>query len=345
MLSLLITFFLLTIIISFTCSMMESILLSLTEPFIEARAAEGKDVHILRKIKKYSDKSLSGILSLNTIANTIGAAGVGVQATKVFGDAYFGIASACLTVLILVFGEIVPKTIGTNYWRKLAFFAGYVINFITYLMYPFIFLSRFVTKIFTKNESLNAVSREEVAALAGIGSREGVFEETETAVIQNIIQLKDKKVRDIMTPRTVIFSASEEMTIKEFLEKEIFLQHSRIPVYADSPDNITGYILKMNALERNSHHESDIPLKDIKREITVYYENFSVSGLLTLLMQKKEHIALIVDEFGGIAGIATMEDVIETLLGLEIIDEHDRQVDMQQHAKMKWEERSQDIDI
>ncbi|MDR0363863.1 MAG: hemolysin family protein [Bacteroidales bacterium] len=345
MVLLLVIFFLTTILVSFTCSMMESILLLVTEPFIEAQASEGRDVRMLRKIKKNVDKSLSGILALNTIVNTIGSAGVGVQATKVFGDAYFGIVSACLTVLILIFGEIVPKTIGANYWRQLSVFSGYIIHFITYLMYPFIFLSRFITQLFTKGENTNAISREEVVALAGIGSREGVFEERESAVIQNIIHLKDKKVRDIMTPRTVVCSASEDTTVKELLEREEFLQHSRIPVYATSPDDITGYILKMNALEEIAHDNGNISLKEIKREMIVYYENFSVSGLLASLMQKKEHIALIVDEFGSIAGIATMEDVIETLLGLEIIDEHDTQIDMQQHAKMKWEERSQDIDI
>lgn len=345
MVPLLITFILITLVVSFTCSMMETVLLSVTGPFIEAKAAEGKDVHLLRKIKQHTDKSLSGILSLNTIANTIGSAGVGVQATKVFGDAYFGIASAALTFLILVFGEIVPKTIGTTYWRQLAIPVGYIINVIRYLMYPLIFFSQFLTRIFSKNKNPNAVSREEVVALAGIGSKEGVFEETESAVIQNIIHLKDKKVRDIMTPRTVICSVSEETTVKDFLERDEFLQHSRIPVYATSPDNITGYILKMNALENFAQNNGQIKLKSLKREITIYYENFSVSGLLEQLMQRKEHIALVVDEYGSVAGIATMEDVIETLLGLEIIDEHDKEIDMQQHAKMKWEERSQEIDM
>jgi CBS domain containing-hemolysin-like protein len=246
---------------------------------------------------------------------------------------------------LFIFSEIIPKTIGTFYWRKIAFFAGYTINIITIIMYPLVFLSQFFTRLLSKSNQQNVVSREEVVAMADIGSREGVFEEKESTVIQNMIHLKDKKVRDIMTPRIVISSNSEETTLKDFFEKKTFLQHSRILIYATSPDNITGYILKMDVLEQIAQGNDHVKLKNIKRNILVYYENFSVSGLFDLLMKNKEHIALIVDEFGNIAGIATMEDIIETLIGMEIVDERDRQVDMQQLAKEQWEERSQNIDI
>ena len=337
---LLLFYLFLALVVSFVCSVMESVLLSTPKSFLNVKEKEGlKSAITFINLKNNIDRPLSAILSLNTIAHTIGAAGVGVQATKLFGEAYFGIVSAILTLLILFFSEIIPKTIGARYWRRLAFPSTVIINSMIIITYPLVIMTSFISKLFSKKESELSVSREEISALANIGAEEGIFEEKENKIIQNLIRLRTVKVSDVMTPRVVVAIADENMSLEEFLDKKEFRYYSRIPVYSKNRENITGYVFRKTVLEKLAKDEANLKLKDICREIVVVHEFQTIYSLWEVLLEKKEHIALIVDEYGGVDGIVTMEDIIETLLGLEIVDESDGIIDMQQYARDKWNER------
>jgi len=338
--ALLIFYLLLALIVSFTCSVMEAVLLSTPASFISVKEAEGhKSAALLKKIKGNLDKPLSAILSLNTIAHTIGAAGVGAQAVKIFGDAYIGLVSAILTILILILSEIIPKTIGTTYWRDLALISARVINAMIIIAYPLVVISEFITRMFAKTEGDQTVSREEVSAMAHIGTKEGVFEEKENKIIQNLIRLREVNIDSIMTPRVVVSLADENMSLEQFLKNKTFMHYSRIPVFNESRDNITGYIFRQLVFEKLAEDETNILLKDIRRNIVVVHSHQPVLSVWEMLLDRKEHIALVVDEYGGMDGIVTMEDIIESLLGLEIVDEKDKVRDMQQFARDRWNER------
>lgn len=330
----------LALFVSFLCSVMESVLLSTPLSFLNVKKENGvKSANTFIKLKENIERPLSAILSLNTIAHTIGAAGVGAEATKLFGEVYFGVISAVLTFLILIFSEIIPKTIGALYWRNLAMVSGLIINAMVFLTYPLVILTGYISKIFSRGEDEVSVSREEISAMAKIGTEEGVFEEKENRIIQNLIKLKSLNVTQIMTPRVVVAVANENMLLKDFLTDKRYLYYSRIPVYKENKDNITGYVFRQSAFEKMSDSGENLILKDVIRPIVVVSEFQTLLNAWDKLLKEKEHIALIVDEYGGMDGIVTMEDIIETLLGLEIIDERDKIVDMQQYAKERWKER------
>lgn len=338
--TLLLTYLLLVLVISFLCSILESVLLSTPQTFLMVRIQEGKKwAQKLFDFKSNIDKPLSAILSLNTVAHTVGAAGVGAQAIKVYGEASFGIASAILTILILVVTEIIPKTIGAQYWRNLAKFSAFLIQSVVIITYPLVIISSLITKSISRNKEQQTTSREEIAALASIGTVEGVFSEKEDIVIQNLLKLKDVKVREIMTPRVVVAIADENLKLGDFLENKSYLRFSRIPIYTDTEENITGYVIRQTVLEKLAEDKHDLTLKDIRREIIIAPNSIALFSMWEKLLTQKEHIALIVDEFGGLDGIVTMEDVIETLLGLEIIDEKDTIADMQEYARERWKTR------
>ena len=338
--TLLLFYLFLVLIISFLCSIMEAVLLSSTIPYLRLKEENGsKSVKIIIKLKQNIDRPLSAILSLNTIAHTVGAAGVGAQATKVFGEVYFGVASAILTILILVFTEIIPKTLGARYWKELAIISGYAIRVSIFITYPLVIIFPYLTRLFSKKESKNTISREEISMLAKIGTEEGVFGENENKIIQNLIRLKSTRVSEVMTPRVVVSIANENMTLEEFLKNKKFLHFSRIPIYSKNSENINGYVLRQTVFEKLAEDHFGLTLKDIKRDIIVVPETNQLYRVWETLLEKKEHIALIVDEYGGMDGIVTMEDIIETLLGFEIIDEKDTVTDMQQYARDRWKNR------
>ncbi len=319
---------------------MESVLLSTPQSFLIVKQEKGLSWAVsFLKLKQDIDRPLSAILSLNTVAHTVGAAGVGAQAVKVFGEASFGIVSAILTILILVITEIIPKTIGARYWRKLSQFSAITIRMIIFITYPLVYLSTALTKLFSSKDNMQSTSREEIAALASIGADEGVFEDREFKIIQNILKLKNVKVTDIMTPRVVVAIADENLPLREFLKSKDFLNFSRIPVYSENDENITGYVFRQKVFEKLAEERYDLKLKDVKRNIIVAPSTMVLFALWEKLLQSKEHIALIVDEYGGMDGIVTMEDIIETLLGLEIVDEKDKVTDMRKYAKERWEMR------
>jgi CBS domain containing-hemolysin-like protein len=343
---LLLFYLFLALFVSFLCSVMESVLLSTPISFLNVKEDGGnKSATTFIKLKNDIDKPLSAILSLNTVAHTIGAAGVGAQATLLFGEIYFGLISAILTLLILVFSEIIPKTIGARYWRRLALISGSIINVMVIITYPLVILSGYITRLFSSSSNELSVSREELSAMAKIGTDEGIFEEKENKIIQNLIRLKKVKVTEIMTPRVVVTLADENMSLEEFLAKKEFLHYSRIPVYKNSLENISGYVFRQTVFEKLAEVASNLCLKDIRREIVVVHEFQTLFSLWEILLKKKEHIALVVDEYGGMDGIVTMEDIIETLLGLEIVDERDKVTNMQQFASERWKERKAKYNI
>ena len=345
---LLFTYLILALAISSLCSIVEAVIHTVSPSFIELKVLENRrGAKNLQKFKNNIDPALSAILPFNTISHTVGAAGVGAQSIMVFGEAYFGVTSAILTLLILFVSEIIPKSIGARYWRELALFTAQVINVMIYTTYPIVLFSKVVTRIVSGKKPLKKVSREELAALTEIGKNEGVFDESESKIIGNLINMQSVAVRDIMTPRTVVVLSSEETTLADVVKQKDILKYSRIPIYKDNIDNVTGYVLEFDILEKLAAGKNNeaLPLKAIRRPIAICYGGTSVPKLFKLLLEKKEQIALVVDEYGGMDGIITLEDIIETILGMEIIDEKDGQIDMQQLAKERWRIRAKRLNI
>ena len=327
-------------LISFLCSVLEATLMSTPISYITMREDEGdRQATRLKAYKQDSSRPLAAILSLNTIANTIGAAGVGAQATKVFGSQWFGLVSAITTILILVFSEIIPKTIGTTYWKNLTGFCARTIRALIFMLFPIVVCVEFLQKLISGKQSDTSISREEVGAMADVAEESGELEEDENEIIQNLINIDELTAKDTMTPRVVAAIAPESMTIKRFYKDRRFLHHSRIPVYADNDEYITGYILRMDALQLMAEDKFDVTLGDIKRSIESYSEDTQLDTIWDDMLAKKEQIAVIINEYGSFQGIITMEDVIETVLGDEIVDERDEVEDMQQLAREKWKKK------
>lgn len=334
---LVLTYFLVALSISFLCSILEAVLLSTPVSFISMKESEkARYAPLLRKLKQDIDRPISAILSLNTIAHTVGAAGVGSEAVKVFGEEYFGLISAILTILILVFSEIIPKTIGAYYWRSMALPSAPIIKGMIVVTYPLVLLSELITKIVSSKKPSASVSREEVSAMVTVGVEEGVFQVKENRIIQNLIKFGDIKSREIMTPSIVVATAHENMPISEFYKNKQFRHYSRIPVYGENRDYITGYVLRQTILEKLVEDKFEMRISEVVRPILSFSENDSISHMWESMLEKKEHITVIIDEYGCMRGIVTMEDIIETLLGLEIVDENDNVTDMQVLAREKW---------
>lgn len=335
----LITYMLLALIVSSICSVLEATILSTPITFINTLEQQGaKGAARLKRLKTDIDRPISAILIVNTIANTVGASLVGAEAAKLFQSTGVGVISGLFTFLILVFSEIIPKTIGSNYWRNLAVPASAVIQGMIYITYPIVWLMEKFTHLLT-DDSAPSVSREEVVAMVSTGAEEGVLEKEENKMIQNLLKLDDVTAHEIMTPSSVVTMAESSQTIREFYNSDDFAKFSRIPLYEEENDDyITGYVLKQEILEKLAQDKFNIKLKDLARPILSFNEDESVSNIWEKLLEKKEHISVIIDEYGSMRGIVTMEDVIETMLGFEIVDEKDEVVDMQELAKEQWQQ-------
>lgn len=321
--------------LSFLCSILEAVLLSTPMSFISMKENEGnKTATLMKRYKNNVDRPVGAILSLNTIAHTIGSAGVGAESIKIFGEAYFGLISAILTLLILVLSEIIPKTIGASYWRSLAMTSTKIIRVLIFITYPLVLLSEVITKIFTPKNHQVSVSREEVSAMVDVGTTEGIFRESESKIIKSCIHLAGVKAREIMTPSIVVETANMNLTIKEFYDQQTW-NFSRIPVYDTNKDYIVGYVLKDMVLKALSDDKFDTRLSDMVRSILSFKEDDSVYQIWEKMLEKREHISIIVDEYGCLRGVVSMEDIIETMTGVEIVDEDDVAVDMQAFAKEK----------
>ena len=332
---LILLYFLGALSLSFLCSVLEAVLLSTPMSYISMRENQGsKTATLMKQYKNNVDRPVGAILSLNTIAHTIGSAGVGAESIKIFGEQYFGLISAILTLLILVLSEIIPKTIGASYWRSLALPSTRIIRVLILITYPLVLLSELITKVFTPRGNQASMSREEVSAMVDVGTTEGIFRESESKLIKSCIALSGVKARQIMTPSIVVESACQDLTVKDFQAKQSW-SFSRIPVYAGDKDYITGYVLKDAVLKLLSEDQFHVKLSDLKRPILTFREEESVFQIWEKMLEKREHISGIIDEYGGLRGLVTMEDIIETMTGVEIVDEDDVAVDMQALAKEK----------
>lgn len=344
----------LSIFFSFLCSILEAALLSFTPNFLRVKKQEGATfATTIANYKKDIDKPLIAILTLNTIAHTVGAILVGVQAESldydinILGVNIVGIVSGLMTFLILVVSEIIPKTIGATYWQKLGPFTAIFLKVIIFpLKYTgILWLLMFVTKAVGNSAHVNAMSREEFLAMTNVAEQEGVFEENETTVIKNLLVFKSVQAKDVMTPFTVVTTENENLTLNDFQKKHRSIQFSRIPVYSDKMTNITGFVLRDEILEGIIENTGEKTLLDLKRHINVVDSERPIPELFEIFIKDRVHIAQVVDEFGNTIGIVTMEDIIETLLGLEIMDEIDSVEDMQVHARKNWEIRAKKMGI
>lgn len=344
--TLLVTFFLVSIVFSFLCSLWEAALLSITPTFAEVRAQEGSKLgKSLAQFKNNIDKPLAAILTLNTIAHTVGAIGVGAQASIIWSDANPVITAfvvpAVMTLAILLFSEIVPKTLGATYWKELAGFTVSSLRLVMFVLAPLVWMCQGLTSLLKRDTEGSIFSRSDFLTMAEIGAREGVFEESESEIIANLIRFESVCAEDIMTPRTVVLAAAEEQTIDDFLDGHAQMRFSRIPTYHDgSKDHVTGFVLKSDLLTAKINGKGSELIATLRRDMMIVQESFPLPELFDRLISRREHIAAVVDEFGGMAGIVTMEDAIETLLGQEILDESDREVDMRVRARKEWEKRA-----
>lgn len=344
--SLLIFYLFLAIGISFFCSVAEAVLLSIRPSYIGALPENNRSTQILKKLRKNLDRPLAAILTANTVAHTVGAAGVGAQASLIFGSEYLGVASAVLTLLILVFSEIIPKTLGAVYWQKLAPLFGILINWLTISLLPFVWCSEKLTRLISNsNKSAFSFSRDEMKAMAEIGKQEGILNVKEHKIVSNLMKLRKLSVRDIMTPRSVIFSVEGDMSVQDFFTAHAASPFSRIPLLGERADEMQDYVLKSDLLIAQARDEFDRTLSEFKRDLIVFPDHLSASDVYDRLVRKKNHMALVVDKYGTVQGLVTLEDAVETLIGLEITDELDKVEDMQILAHQRWRDRMQAIGI
>lgn len=331
---------------SFLCSIAEAVLLSVTTPYIALLETQNKpSAAKLRQLKDDINKPLAAILTLNTIAHTVGAAGAGAQATKVFGSAYLGIASAILTLLILVFSEIIPKTLGAHYWRQLAPSTAYALTLLVWALYPFVKLTELLTRGLTEGPTLRGINRRELIALAELSGREGALEDNESLIIQNLLRLRETPAKAAMTPRTVVFSISDKMTVGDYFVRYGAKPFSRVLIYHCDVENITGFVLRNDLLLAKARGQTECVAASFARDIPKILEKVDLSNAFDRFLRERVHIMLVMDEFGGFSGILTLEDVLETLLGLEIVDEFDTAEDMQALARKLWKSRASKLGI
>lgn len=338
---LLLVYVLIALGFSFLCSVAEAVILSVSSAYISVLEKEGRPAgKRLRKLTDDINSPLSAILTLNTIAHTMGAAGAGAQAAVVFGDAYLGVISAILTLLILVFSEIIPKTIGATYWRALAPSTALFLQYLTLVLKPFVKMSHFLTRGFKEDSPLRGLSRNELHAMAELSGQEGQLAQQEAAFLQSLLSLHELTVKDAITHRTAIFSVSEDMTVETFFHKHHNIEFSRIPIYEnDDSENITGFVMRSDLLVAQARGNTDKPLKEYRKSMVTLLNSMPLSSTFDHFIQKHVHMLLVVDEYGGLEGIITLEDLLERLLGVDIVDEKDTTVSMRRLARMMHKRR------
>ncbi len=331
---------------SFYCSVAEAVLLSISPSFIatlkERKPAAADRLH---RLKANIDRPLAAILSLNTIAHTIGAAGVGAQASIALENVPLGVVSGVLTLLILVFSEIIPKTIGALYWRRLGPVIAVTVGWLIWVMYPLVWLSQQLTRLLSGGKSHHTLSREELVATVAIGAQQGALDDQELSVFNSLMRFPKIAIGDVMTPRVVTIGFDESMTIGQLFEKHPDLPVSRLPIYREKLDNTTGLVLKDDLLLARSKGQDQRSLAEFRRDIISVRDDWKLPVLLQKLLQDRVHLAIVNDQFGSVVGVVTLEDVVETLLGLEIVDEQDREVDLQQFARQQWKQRAAKVGL
>ena len=340
---LLIVYVLIALGFSFLCSIAEAVILSVSPAYISVLDNEGRPSgKILNSLTQDINRPLSAILTLNTIAHTMGAAGAGAQAAIVFGDAYLGLISAVLTLLILVFSEIIPKTLGATYWRALAPATAYFLKYLTIVLLPFVKMSELLTRSFKEDSPLRGLSRTELHAMAELSGQEGQLAKHESAFMKSLLSLHELRVKDAITHRTAVFSVSENMSVETFFHKHSQIEYSRIPVYeGDDNENITGYVMRSDLLVAQARGNTDKPLSAYSKSMITLLGTMPLSSTFDHFIQSHVHMLLVVDEYGGLEGILTLEDLLERLLGVDIVDEKDTAVSMRHLAKMMTRRREQ----
>lgn len=333
-------FFSLALVISFMCSLLESVILSVSHAYIALLIKKGrKSGHLLRRMKKNINHPLAVILTLNTVANTVGAAGVGAQTYSLFGSKWVAVSSATLTLLILVFSEIIPKTLGTSHWKRFAPVSAYILRGLIFLLYPVVKALEGISKFVSHNSQQKSLTREEMMVLAEIGESEGILLKKEARIIQNLLLLSEIHTEDILTPRSVVLAFNINDTIGDVVREHPHLQFSRIPVYSEGLDDIKGIVYRNELLETFYLGRASEKIEKLTKHLHAVPGSKSIADLLDEFIIRREHIFLVVDEYGGTAGIVTLEDAIETLLGVEIVDELDSVEDMRAYALERWKKR------
>ncbi len=351
---LLIFFFVLSIAFSFLCSILEAVLLSITPSFIRNKVQAGSSTgKLLAEYKEDIDKPLSAILTLNTIAHTVGAIGVGAQAAEVFDSgksislgfmdlSYESIVAVVMTLAILILSEIIPKTIGANNWRSLSGFTVQTIRILCWILAPLVWVSQLITKTFKNDKNKSVLSRSDIAAMTQAGETSGALKKHESIIINNLLNFEKQTVRDIMTPRTVAYLVNEDDKVLDVARKSGSQTFSRIPVFKGEKNNVTGLVLKDDILSCIlDNNGADKTIKDIKRDILTVEDVMPLPKLFNKLVKEKQHLFIVRDEFGTLVGIVTMEDLFETLLGQEIVDESDKVIDLQEYARQKFDKDSE----
>ena len=342
---LLVTYVLLALVFSFLCSVAEAVLLSITPSYIAGLwEVHPKRAALLKRLKQDNiDQSLAAILTLNTIAHTVGAIGAGAKATVVFGSTWFGLFSAVMTLMILFLSEIIPKTLGAVHWRTLAGPTAVFVSGLIAALYPLIWTSDKLTKLMAGRKNLHVFSRDEFIAMTGIGEKAGQIGEHESWIIRNLFRLSSLTAKDIMTPRPVVLGFQEDSTAAKALEAKP--QFSRLPVYQADLDDVTGFVLINEVLLSKAEDRGEVKLKTLKREIMTVPESIPLPNLLEDFLDRRQHIALVINEYGGTSGLVTLEDVVETLVGKEIVDEVDTVADLQALARRQWERRAKTLSL
>lgn len=340
--TLLLIYLIIAIGISFLCSILEATLLSITPSYVEELSSNrSASSRLITRVTDRLDESLSSILILNTFAHTMGAAGVGSQALQVFGPEWETLIAVILTLVILYFSEIIPKTLGATFWRVLAVPSAFTIYWLVKLVYPLVWIATRMTKLFT-NGKKNEITREEIIALASLGYKGGALVSQENEYLENLLKLREVRTEDILTPRTVVHILDENLSVKDALDHPNALQFTRIPTYADNSDNITGKVIRIDLYEAERQGRGEDSISNFAREVIRVPNTLPVQNLLDLFIKHRMHLFIVVDEYGQTAGIVTLEDAIETLLGREIVDESDTVVDMQKLARHKHRDRLQE---
>ncbi|MGI9469971.1 MAG: CNNM domain-containing protein [Rubripirellula sp.] len=346
--TMLIVFFCLAILVSFACSIFEAVLLSVSQPFVatmkKSQPATGAR---WEKLKGQIDGPLTSILTLNTIAHTVGSIGVGKEVASLARDSGYsgwieGGTAALMTLAVLVLSEIIPKTLGAKHWRKLAPSVGLILEKLTWLMTPLVWLIR---AIGGSGHSEAEFSREELKVMADIGRKEGKLHEGESRIIKNLLRMRDIVVADVMTPRVVVFSLPEETKVAEFVSQHEEAPFSRIPLFRERPDNVTGFVLRDDVLLAASKDRDDESLSALSRPVHSVAANLQLTTAFDEMISSRHHVALVMDEYGGLAGLLTLEDIVETLIGLEIVDEADTKADMQEFARAEWQKRARKMGL
>jgi len=334
--TLLIIYLSIALIVSFTCSILEAVLLSSTNSYIETlnKESNADAIVMLKELKSNIDVPISSILTFNTFAHTMGAAGVGAQTQLLFGNEWQTLVAFVVTLLILYVSEIIPKTIGALYWKKMLIPSAYLISFLVTISTPFNWVSSLLTNYISKNKkSHNNFSRDEIMAVVAMGEKEGSILSKESNLIENLLKLKNIKAKDIMTPRSVVFGLPSSTTIEEAIEDDRMYIHSRIPIYNETLDDVIGVVFNQRILEESVEDHDTITLESISHEVHMVSENLPVPNLIDQFVKRKTHLFIVFDSYGQTAGVVTLEDAIETLLGVEIVDEMDEVEDMQIFAK------------